>query len=153
MNSQPEKSIVLHSPPLTVAASKMFTYPTRLASAWKPDIMEINLPEYQLKSSHIEISIRQQSTRTLPNCRNIYRKIYRKLAAPIQIDGEYLLDTRYEIDSNMAHVMTGVVPRLLAAQKICDLSSNAGFALERHPDGEKHLQTAGSIHTLHGQRR
>jgi capsular polysaccharide biosynthesis protein len=130
MNSQPEKSIVLHNPPLTVAASKMFTYPTRLASAWKPDIMEINLPEYQLQSPDIEISIRQESTRTLPNCSNIYRKIYRKLAAPMQIDGEYILDTRYEIDSNMAHIMTGVVPRLLAVQKICDrvtlvLHSNA----------------------------
>jgi capsular polysaccharide biosynthesis protein len=120
MNSQPEKSIVLHNPPITVAASKMFTYPTRLANAWKPDIMEINLPEYQLNSSDIEISIRQESTRTLPNSSNIYGKIYRKLAAPMQIDGEYILDSRYEIDGNIAHIMTGVAPRLLAAQKICD---------------------------------
>jgi capsular polysaccharide biosynthesis protein len=120
MNSQPEKSIVLHNPPITVAASKMFTYPTRLANAWKPDIMEINLPEDQLNSSDIEISIRQESTRTLPNSSNIYGKIYRKLTAPMQIDGEYILDSRYEIDGNIAHIMTGVAPRLLAAQKICD---------------------------------
>ncbi len=120
MNSKPEKSIVLHNPPITVAASKMFTYPTRLASAWKPDIMEINLPEYQLNSSDVEISIRQESTRTLLNSSNIYGKIYRKLAAPMQIDGEYILDSRYEIDGNIAHIMTGVAPRLLAAQKICD---------------------------------
>jgi capsular polysaccharide biosynthesis protein len=120
MNSQPEKSIVLHNPPITVAASKMFTYPTRLANAWKPNIMEINLPEYQLNSSDIEISIRQESTRTLPNSSNIYGKIYIKLAAPMQIDGEYILDSRYEIDGNIAHIMTGVAPRLLAAQKICD---------------------------------
>ena len=120
MNSKPEKSIVLHNPPITVAASKRFTYPTRLASAWKPDIMEINLPEYQLTSSDTEISIRQESTRTVPNSSNIYQKIYRKLAAPMQIDGEYILDSRYEIDGNIAHIMTGVAPRLLAAQKICD---------------------------------
>ena len=120
MNSQTEKSIVFHNPPIAVAASKMFTYPTRLASAWKPDIMEINLPEYRLKSSDTEISIRQESTRTLPNCSNIYRKIYRKLAPPMQIDGEYILDSRYETDGNIAHIMTGVVPRLLAAEKICD---------------------------------
>ena len=130
MNSEPEKSIVLHNPPITVAASKMFTYPTRLANAWKPEIMEINLPEYQLKRPDIEISIRQESTRTVPNSSNIYRKIYRKLAAPMQIDGEYILDSRYETDGNIAHIMTGVVPRLLAAQKICDrvtlvLRSNA----------------------------
>jgi capsular polysaccharide biosynthesis protein len=108
----------------------MFTYPTRLASAWKPDIMEINLSESQLKSSDIEISIRQESTRTVPNSSNIYRKIYRKLAPPMQIDGEYILDSRYETDGNIAHILTGVAPRLLAAQKICDrvtlvLRSNA----------------------------
>jgi len=120
MNSKPEKSVVLHNPPITVAASKMFTYPRRLANAWKPDIMEINLPEYQLKSSDTEISIRQESTRTVPNSSNIYRKIYRKLAPPMQIDGEYILDSRYETDGNIAHIMTGVVRRLLAAQKICD---------------------------------
>jgi len=130
MNSKPEKSIVLHNPPITVAASRMFTYPTRLASAWKPDIMEINLRESQLKSSDTEISIRQESTRTIPNSSNIYRKIYRKLAPPMQIDGEYILDSRYEIDGNIAHIITGVAPRLLAAQKICDritlvLRSNA----------------------------
>lgn len=130
MNSKPEKSIVLHNPPIPVAASKMFTYPTRLVSAWKPRIMEINLPESQLKSSDIEISTRQESTRTVPNNSNIYRKIYRKLAPPIQIDGEYILDSRYETDGNIAHILTGVVPRLLAAQKICErvtlvLRSNA----------------------------
>ena len=82
--------------------------------------MEINLPEYQLKRPDIQISIRQESTRTVLNGRNIYRKIYRKLAAPMQIDGEYILDCRYETDGNIAHILTGVVPKLLAAQKICD---------------------------------
>jgi hypothetical protein len=119
MNSKPEKSIVLHNPPITVAASKMFTYPRRLASTWKPGIREINLPEYQLTRPDIQISIRQESTRTVPNGSNIYRKIYRRLAAPMQIDGEYILDCRYETEGNIAHIMTAVFPRLLAAQKIC----------------------------------
>jgi hypothetical protein len=120
MNSKPEKSTVLHNPLITLAASKMFTYPTRLTSAWKPDIMKINLPEYQLKRPDIEISIRQQSTRTVPNSTNIYRKIYRKLAGLMQIEGKYILDCRYETEGNIAHIMTGVVPRLLAAEKSCD---------------------------------
>lgn len=38
----------------------------------------------------------------------------------MQIDGEYILDCRYETEGNIAQMMTGVVPRLLAAQKICD---------------------------------
>lgn len=36
----------------------------------------------------------------------------------MQIDGEYILYCRYETEGNIAHIMTGVVPRLLAAQKI-----------------------------------
>jgi hypothetical protein len=83
--------------------------------------MEINLPKSQLKRPDIEISIRQESTRTVPNSSsNIYRKIYRKLAALMQIDGKYILDCRYETDGNIAHIMTGVVPRVLAVEKICD---------------------------------
>jgi hypothetical protein len=83
--------------------------------------MEINLAESQLKRPDLEISIRQELTRTVPNSSsNIYRKIYRKLAAPMQIDGESILDCRYETEGNIAHIMTGLVPRLLAAQKICD---------------------------------
>ena len=131
MNSQPEKSTVLHNQPICVAASKMFTYPTRLASAWKPQIMEINLPEYQLQRPDIHISIRQESTQTITkDSDNIYRKIYRKFTPPMQVDGEYILDSRYETDGNIAHIMTAVVPRLLAAKKMCDrvtivLKSNA----------------------------
>ena len=46
------------------------------------------------------------------------------------VDGSYILDSRYETDGNIAHMMTGVVPQLLAAKKICDkitvvLRSNA----------------------------
>lgn len=131
MNSEPKKSILLPSLPITIAASKMFTYPTRLSSAWKPDIMEINLPEYQVKRADIEVKICQESTRSIANnSSNFYQKIYRKLVDPIQIDGEYILDSRYETDANIAHILTGVAPRLLAAKKICDrvtliLRSNA----------------------------
>jgi hypothetical protein len=112
--------------------------------------MEINLPESQLKRPDIEISIQQESTRTVPNSSNIYRKIYRKLAALMQIDGKYILDCRYETDGNIAHIMTGAVPRVLAVEKICDrvtllLRSNGNHMA-------KNVQTAGLIHTLHGQR-
>ena len=82
--------------------------------------MEINLPKSQLKRPDIEISIRQESTQTVPkSSSNIYRKIYRKLAALMQIDGKYILDCRYATDGNIAHIMTGVVPRVLAAEKMC----------------------------------
>ncbi len=131
MNSQPEKSTVLSGRAIPIAASKMFTYPSRLASAWKPDIMEINLPGYLLERPEVEIIVRQGSTRSIDkNSGNIYQKIYRKFTAPMQVDGSYILDSRYETDGNIAHMMTGVVPQLLAAKKVCDkitvvLRSNA----------------------------
>ncbi|MFM9268549.1 DUF563 domain-containing protein [Tychonema sp. BBK16] len=131
MNSEAEQNILVSNQPIDVLASKMFTYPTRLAAAWKADIMEINLPAYQTKKPDIEINIRQESTRSIENrSGNIYQKIYRKLVAPIQIDGEYVLDSRYETDGNIAHILSGVAPRLLAAKKNCDrvtliLRSNA----------------------------
>ena len=119
MNSEPEKNTVLSGSSIPIAASKMFTYPTRLASAWKPDIMEINLPGYLLERPEVEITVRHGSTRSMENnSGNIYQKIYRKLTAPMQVDGSYILDSRYETDGNIAHMMTGVVPQLLAAKKI-----------------------------------
>ncbi|MEG3839975.1 glycosyltransferase family 61 protein [Microcoleus sp. herbarium14] len=119
MNSEPEKNTVLSGSSIPIAASKMFTYPTRLASAWKPDIMEINLPGYLLERPEVEIIVRQGSTRSIENnSGNIYQKIYRKLTAPMQVDGSYILDSRYETDGNIAHMMTGVVPQLLAAKKL-----------------------------------
>ena len=131
MNSETEKSTVLSGRSIPIPASKMFTYPTRLASAWKPDIMEINLPEYLLERPSVEIIVRQGSTRSIENnSGNIYQKIYRKLTPPMLVDGSYILDSRYETDCNIAHMMTGVVPQLLAAKKNCDkitvvLRSNA----------------------------
>lgn len=131
MKTKPENSILLVSKTISIAASKTFTYPTRLVNAWKPSIMEINWPEYQFKIPDIEISIGQESTRSIDNTSsNFYKKIYRKLAAPMQMDGEYILDSRYETDGNIAHIMTGVAPRLIAAKKVCDkvtlvLRSNA----------------------------
>ena len=120
MNSEPEQNILVSNHPIDVAASKMFTYPTRLAGAWKAEIMEINLPAYQAKKPDIEINIRQASTRSIENrSSNIYQKIYRKFVQPIQIDGEYILDSRFETDCNIAHILSGTAARMLAAQKIC----------------------------------
>lgn len=121
MDNPTEKITSLSSKSIPVAASKMFTYPTRLASAWRAEMMEINLPGYQLERPAIEISVRKDSTRSLGiNTRNIYQKIYEKYAAPLQMDDEYILDSRYETDGNIAHIITNVVPRLLVAQKMCD---------------------------------
>lgn len=119
MKNESEKITRIPGKAVTVARSKMFTYPTRLASAWEARIMEINLPAYQLDRPHIEISTRKDSTQIFGiKPRNIYKKIYKRFAAPIQMDDEYIFDSRYEVDANIAHLLTNVAARLLMVKDI-----------------------------------
>jgi hypothetical protein len=120
MNTEPEKSWRIFSGAVTAPASKMFTYPTRLASAWQPSIMEINLPEQYKDSSEVETTVRQGSTRSLGiKYRNIYKTIYKTFTAPVQMDDEYIYDSRYETDGNIAHIVAGVASTVLAVKQTC----------------------------------
>lgn len=104
---------------ITIAPSKMFTYPTRLASAWKADIIEINLPTYYLDRSEIEVTVHQGSTHSLGiENRNIYKSIYKRLADPIQMGEEYIYDSRYETDGNIAPIIANVAARVLVAKQM-----------------------------------
>lgn len=61
----------------TIPSSKILTYPTRLASAWQPEIMEINLPECEIQRPEIYVSVSPGSTRDLKiKSKNFYYKIY-----------------------------------------------------------------------------
>lgn len=120
MNSKPEKSWRVHRGAVTLAPAKMFTHPTRLASAWKPDILEISLPAQHKDDREIELTIRQGSTRSLgiePN--NVYKKLYKRFAPPIQMEEEYIYDSRYETDGNIAHILTNIASTVLVANQMC----------------------------------
>jgi capsular polysaccharide biosynthesis protein len=120
MKNQLEKNKIVPSKTITIAPSKMFTYPTRLASAWEPRIMEINLPEYQLDRPEIRLTVRQDSTQSLGIAEsNFYKKLYKRFTAPIQMEEEYIYDARYDTDGNIAHILTNIVPALLVAKEIC----------------------------------
>lgn len=98
---------------------KIVSYPTRLAAAWKADILEINIPAYEINRNEIEIKIEKGSTESL-NIRSqrIWKRIYKKITKPIDLGDQYILDTRYETDKNIAHIIKNISPGLLAAQKI-----------------------------------
>jgi len=120
MKNEPQKSRKISIRAIPVAPSKMFTYPTRLASAYEAGIMEINLPAYQLDRPEIEVTVRQSSTHSLGiNNQNIYKRIYKRFAASIQMDEEYVYDSRYETDGNIAHILTNVAPTLLVTKEMC----------------------------------
>ena len=106
-----------------VAPSKMFTYPTRLADSWKPAIQEICLPPYEVTRPEIVITAGVGSTRQLgiKNARSIkgrLRSQLKRLMPPIEMHDEYIFDSRYEIDSNIAHVVDNVVSAVLAARNV-----------------------------------
>src|SRR5207248_9975836 len=104
---------------IPVAASRMFTYPTRLASAWKPGILEVQLPGYELSRATLEIAARQGSTQSLGiRHGRFFRRFYRKVAAPLPVEDGAVYDARYETDGNIAHILTVVAPAPLAARGV-----------------------------------
>ena len=120
MNTTLEKIVKLASKTIPFDSTKIFTYPTRLASAWRAEIREINLPPGEINRPKIEINARQDSTRSLDiKTRNIYKQIYKRFAAPLHMDEEYIFDSRFETDKNMAHILQNIASALLAAKKIC----------------------------------
>lgn len=119
MKTETEQTKKFLTGEISIALSKIFTYPTRLAGAWKASIMEINLPADQINSRKIEVNIRRGSTNYLGiKNRNIYKRIYKNLAKPIQVDDSCIYDSRYDTDGNIAHIITNVAPAVLIAKNI-----------------------------------
>jgi len=82
--------------------------------------MEINLPGFQIDGGEIEVTVRPGSTSSLGiNPGRLHKKLYKQLTSPIEMNDEYIHDARYDVDTNMAHILGHVVPRLLIAKEIC----------------------------------
>lgn len=103
---------------IAVPAAKTFTYPTRLADAWKPRILEIVHPAESLQRRSIQMSARQDSTRSLGiRFRNPYKRLYQRYASPLQYTDGYLFDTRFEVDGNIAHLLGCIAIKALLARR------------------------------------
>ncbi|MGB3514661.1 MAG: glycosyltransferase family 61 protein [Microcoleaceae cyanobacterium] len=118
MKMIPEKKVIPNNT-YSVGPFKVFTYPTRLAAAWKADILEINIPAYEIHRPEIEITIEKASTISLGiKSRNLLRRIYKKMVQPIDMAEEYILDARYDTDKNIAHILKNIASGLLVAKNI-----------------------------------
>jgi hypothetical protein len=105
---------------ITVAASKIFTYPTRLADCWTPAIQEIHIPAHQVTRAEIPIHVREASTCLLAIRQKTFAKaVYNKLLRPIRIDDGHIYDARYETDANIAHILDNVASAVLAIRRSC----------------------------------
>jgi hypothetical protein len=114
---------IIRPAPISVAPSKMFTYPTRLADAWAPSNQEIHLPGYEISPPPIEVAVHSGSTRLLEirqkhSTKEIIKNLYKQIVPEIQMVGECIYDSRYEIDDNIAHVLDSVVSPVLFARKL-----------------------------------
>lgn len=102
----------IHIPQLT-----MFTYPTRLASAWKPDILQIEIPPYSLPQKKLKITVSPGSTESIKfRFDSKFKKVYRKFAKPVSLSGQYIFDARRDSDRNMAHLIKNELAGLVATQ-------------------------------------
>ena len=108
----------------SIDSVKMFTYPTRLASAWKADILQIQIPGYELERPGFEITIDEGTTNKLFNRKRVSKlkqlpkKIFTKISKSIDLGERYIFDARDETDGNIAHIVKNIAPGLLAAQKL-----------------------------------
>lgn len=102
-----------------IAAAKLFTYPTRLAGAWQPEVLDINKPGYRLSRPDSELRVEEASTQTLNikrNSKNLVRWALNKVSAPTEIKNTWLYDTRFDTDKNIAHILTNVSPAILLSR-------------------------------------
>jgi hypothetical protein len=103
-----------------VAPATLFTYPTRLAGAWHPEVLEIHKPGYRLDRPDSELKVQQSSTKALNiqrKSKNLIRWATKTFGAPIAIENSCLYDTRFDTDKNIAHILTNVTPAVLLSQK------------------------------------
>jgi hypothetical protein len=102
-----------------VAPAKLFTYPTRLAGAWHPEVLEIYKPGYRLDRPDSELKVERSSTEALNiqrKSKNLLRWAAQTFGAPIAIENSCLYDTRFDTDKNIAHILTNVAPAALLSQ-------------------------------------
>ena len=111
ISSKPESAVA-------VAPAKVFTFPTRLADAWKPESLEIHLPGYSLQRSALDLSVRTGWTQARPfRLRTLPRHAWARLRPRIQALGTYLFDTRFDTEANLAHVLLNVAPGVLHSKE------------------------------------
>jgi len=108
----------VYCPSLVIPTGKIFTHSTRLVEAYRPGVMEFDLPEDYKKEHNIEVATRQDSTNFFGfKHRNFLKALYQSKARPIAMENSNIFDSRYETDGNIAHIMTNVISRILICQK------------------------------------
>ena len=127
------KTIRISSQTLTIAQSKLFTYPNRLVNPHKASIMEINLPEDRIDDHQIELSTIQGSTRSLAfevksgvekkgslrtNLKDIYQTISKSRRSPLSVGKGLIFDARYDTDRNISHILSNIVTILFALKEM-----------------------------------
>ncbi|ELR96548.1 DUF563 domain-containing protein [Gloeocapsa sp. PCC 73106] len=100
---------------LEVPAAKMFSYPTYLADAWTPRILQIYRPEYQSIQPGIEYQVVEGTTDSInyvgASKKEFLLKNYKKLTPPLKIeDDRVFFDARYIFQDNVAHMIINVMP-------------------------------------------
>lgn len=121
-----------------VPSSRMFAHPTRLLCAWESRPMQIHLPEDKKRSSPIEMTVRTGGLTQASNLqprryyRHALKALYQQLALPVRLPHSYVLDSRFDTDQNIAHIVDNILTRFLLAKRIEPALSNLTLILRRN---------------------
>lgn len=118
MQIEAGKSPLKAASTVAVAPSKIFTFPTRLASAWAAEGLEIHLPGYSLNRPALDLSVRTGATRSRQiRLLNLPRYLRAKLGPEMQMPGTHLFDARFDTEANIAHVLLNAAPAVLQSKE------------------------------------
>jgi Glycosyltransferase 61 len=108
-------------PSIHVPDGVMFGYPTRLMDSWTPATERIWMPEYVVECTEVVVRAFEGSTSQLTNIprpRNPIRRLKRSRIRISIPEGNFAFDSRFTYENNMAHVLWGIVPRVMLAQRV-----------------------------------
>jgi hypothetical protein len=127
-----EDEMIAGIDPYDVPESMTFAHSTRMADSWQalPECIlqrAMRVGRGCLKVSTFQGSTADPGANRLPT-RNPMKMVRR--AQTVDRHGDYIFDTRYEVDSNVGHYIVDTIPKLLVAREL--ISKREGRNVELH---------------------
>ena len=104
--------------PYTIPSGITFAHSTRMADSWSPHPESIIMPEKKVGSNQLRISIFEGNTDKLRFDRptkNPIRLLHR--LETLDMNGKFIFDARYEVDTNVGHYIVDTIPKILTARE------------------------------------
>jgi Glycosyltransferase 61 len=110
-------------PGFVIKPTILFTYPTRTADIYTPQIEHIHLPQedFPAISVTIQVAIAQTAARQSGGMRWKTQRLWEKVASKtptLECAEKFVFDARMDTDKNIAHVLDNICPPVLLAKQL-----------------------------------